>query len=595
MNKQDLIAAIIDSGNLKWNERAHLVYNGLGAHAIFFASDFSFDGEETVTKKPCVGLKALQSVDYAVSLADENVFNALRHIPQCIAEKDVNDISYLTIGLYLMLADAVSRNPKGKTFLEACHEHKLELDIYTASPTNAQKDELAQKFQAVLETLGIAEEFPGLVKTWKDEAQFVSFGITNGQVTGDVLSKNEDGTFQYSPDPLKIPEASKPYTRGNFYAGLSGFLPRVDTVFGPYAKLAMDVCNLQDKLGVNTAISYALGNSWNQQMLRKRFGDSIPEDRKLLNVTLALENREVLIQRMEGGHILRAERMENRASAHFGIRDIKYFANKEKSGEEWEEINKLHEAIKAANKLQDEKRGVCEAILGYFPTDLAQIADKVKYTYVGTDDTDTRSVYPEGDIPGLKHKDVELTRNSSGGNLSRYGFIAFALGDRMKGWKKRGIEATPDLKNRAAAQTAIHETMHRVFNDHMTQYERDKLYDLVKELPVYPEEVWSMVIPTNSFNVIINPNSPYLYDNYKGNEKLEEVICNLYSLWYTEPNPMQSPLNESQVQELIKKMEEYVGNARDRLLAPKETTQPAAGGLPTTHRIAANSAVTAIA
>ena len=102
------------------------------------------------------------------------------------------------------------------------------------------------------------------------------------------------------------------------------------------------------------------------------------------------------------------------------------------------------------------------------------------------------------------------------------------------------------------------------------------------DLPVkmVGKEIWSTVIPSNSFNVIVNPES-MLYTNYKLDQKLEEVICNLYSVWYTEPNIDQTPLNEQPIKALMEAIKARVLAATERLLKPKEISVSAPSDLST--------------
>jgi hypothetical protein len=275
MDREKLIKAIIEGGDFKWEERAYMVDNGLGALAIFFASDFECDADGKMTQKSCVGDKARQSVDYALSLADDDVFNAIRYIPECVNETNANDFSYLTIGLYLMLADAVSRkydstnSDHHKTLLQACREEGLELD---KTQQKYNKKELQAKFEKVLKNLGLKDEFPNLAETWSRSAQFTFFGIPNGQ----VLEANAG----------QIPENAKAYIRGKKYDE-----SRTDIVFGPYAVLAMLVSETQRLLGTNTAISYALGNRADQSDIeRNRNNDA----EKLDNVETVIKNAALL-------------------------------------------------------------------------------------------------------------------------------------------------------------------------------------------------------------------------------------------------------------------------------------------------------------
>jgi hypothetical protein len=121
----------------------------------------------------------------------------------------------------------------------------------------------------------------------------------------------------------------------------------------------------------------------------------------------------------------------------------------------------------------------------------------------------------------------------------------------------------------------------------MTQDERDKLNELVNKLPINSSNERSQVITTTSFADILNWDSDFYfnYNHYKEVDKTtgqeviknlvvqtgrEEVICNLYSLWHTEPNRDRSPLNTPAVITLLETIEKYVQAATERLLTPKE-------------------------
>lgn len=545
MDREKLINAIIEGGDFKWEERAYMVDNGLGALAIFFASDFECDADGNVTQKSCVGDKARQSVAYALSLADDDVFNAIRYIPECVNETNANDFSYLTIGLYVMLADAVSRKYDAtdkklyKTFFQACREEGLELD---KTQQKYNKKELQAKFEKVLKNLGLKDEFPNLAETWSRSAQFTFLGIPNGQ----VLEANAG----------QIPENAKAYTRRNKYDE-----KRTDIVFGPYAMLGMLISETQKLLGVNTAISYALGNRDNQSNIKNE-GD----DRKLENVLRAINSKHILQERMIEGDTLRAERMVTSARRHLGDRMIQPNADVSVVLQENTAILEQKQKIIDANAQQNANRNKIEEILGYFPDNFLQIAHQENYTYVYSQKENIRDVYPEGEIPGFTEAESELTRSSNGGNLSRYKFMAISLGDRQE------LKGTEN-EMRAAAQTAIHETMHSVIHTLktkklITEEELDKIYRLASSLSIQDTQTKSVVITTNSFAEIVNPQS-LLYRGYADNIKAEEVLCNVYSLWHTEPNRDNSPLNTPEVLNLIN----AVQAAANRLLAPKEAAR----------------------
>lgn len=554
MDKEQLITAIIDNGNFKYNMRAHLVDNGLGALAIFFASDFDCDEKGNIEQKPCVEHKARQSVAYPLSLADEVAFNALRYMPECVNDHNVNDFSYLTIGLYLMLADAVSRKynytaQKGqhKTFLQVCREEGFVLPV----EQDYDKDDLARKFKKVLEKLGIDQEFPNLAETWKENAQFDFQGIQNGQLKNG--SRND------------VPESSNSYIAENKYTG-----GRTDIIYGPYAVLGMHVSKMQEFLGVNTAISYARGNRGNQTSLLEEKNQSLA---MLENIDRALTGT-YLEERKRLGDQERAGKMAEAARRHFGA---DYFININNIAEDSAKIIELRKSIREANQQQTESLPRIRAILIFFPENLLRIAEKKDYTYVYSNQKNISNVYPEGKIPGFTDEEVDITRQSNGGNLSRYEFMAFSLGDRQS------LKGTEN-EARAAAQTAIHETMHRIYNDLMTPEERETLYQLAKNLarPNDRQNEKSQIILTTSFADIMRWDSGF-YTNYNYKDGIplkiptgpEEVICNIYSLWHTEPNRDASPLNTQEITKFVGEIDRLVQTATDRLFAPKEATQSA--------------------
>ncbi len=562
MDKKKLIGLLLDEGDFKWEERPVLVSNNRGAECIFFPSDLyvyiATSGQEEIYPKEIVKIKARQAIAAMPPMLDAEVFNALRHVPINIPEAKIEDYCYLTIGLYLMLADAVSRqydeyNPEKKdlTFLRVCYEEEFTLPTYT-SIDDAKKSELAVKLQKVLERLGISSEFPELVRKWRDETRFDFLGIPNGQLRaaakeGDVLKV----------DPDEVPEVSRPYTITNIFPAFQENPAREDIIFGPYAKLAKLVCLQETSLTWNVAVSYAMGNR------ARQINYTRPEE-YLENVVRAIEGEKVINERIAQGVGRRVDMMIQAAIDCLGGMAIERKRDLSLLGPANEALLSMSDTIIAANKSQDEKREQCSQILEYFPENFLRIAHAKHYNYVYSQGTNISGVYPEGEIPGFTAQQVKDTRNSNGGNLSRYGFMAFSLGDRQD------LKGTEN-EMRAAAQTAIHETMHRVFNDLMTEDERSALYQMVNGLKVSGGEKTSTLIPTNNYAEIIDPNSR-LYRGYADAIKPEEVICNVYSLWHTEPNRDDSPLNTQKIQEFISAIEARVQAARDRLMTPKEVT-----------------------
>lgn len=119
----------------------------------------------------------------------------------------------------------------------------------------------------------------------------------------------------------------------------------------------------------------------------------------------------------------------------------------------------------------------------------------------------------------------------------------------------------------------MHRVLHTLITERLiTKEELSEIYKLVAKLSIQNNQAMSAVITTNSFAEISNPAS-HFYKGYNDAQKPEEVICNLYSLWHTEPNKENSPLNTTEITQLIDAIESLVQRLTKKLATPKEATQ----------------------
>lgn len=599
IEKEELINTYLKQVGMQFGVRAQMVDNGLGALAAFTLVHFRSDEDGNIEAKPEVRKRAKQSVAYALTLADHAVFNALQYLPDCFINKKINDYSYLTIAFYLWLADQVSYeydadNPKThRTFLQACKEHGFGL----VPGEKIDKEKLIEKFEAVLESLGITKKSPGVAKLWREKGQFISFGILNGQLIAnieeDIADSGNPPVKKLVVDKSLVPEESRSYTRGNFHPrGPQGELERQDILFGPYPVLAMLVSERQKFLGINTAVSAAFGNREKILTLRVLYNDNVPDEVKEWNIACAIDDLVTRLEQLTSGNMKREDKMVEAALWNFGKRPIKRSRDEEEVRVQNAKLFELAEAINRANALQIEHRETLVAIARYFPKDLLRLALENNFLYIFGLEKDVSNLLPQ-DIPGFTLD--TLTRGSNAARIPRHELMCIALGDRQNLLGPNG-EMTEEAL-RALAQSALHETMHAVVA-RMTPDEKAELcgmaHDLLptraektRDIPPAPEKynVKSGVITTSTFADIFHPYSDNLYRHYHSFNDIdndgkltfwkypfspEEVICNVFSMWHTEPNRENTPLNTDKVRNFIAKIDEYRARVASRSHEPEE-------------------------
>lgn len=538
--KRSLIDRIIDARLIRFEEQGKLVDNGLGAQEIFFASDCAVGLDETLRHK------CLRSVDYAMSISDNAVFNAFQYmVPEAPANSSV------MAGFYLMLADTVSRNPTGKTFLTAMREAGAELRVDVKDITPEIKKDLYEKTLKALETLGILDKCGPKVKEWYEKGMFtfanIPHGITHAKEV--PLREGDDPTVP-RPKEVHLPESVGTY-RVDTFKGQE----LVNVEHGPYTELAYLIFKLEPdfKVSVNVDISVAMGN----REAQKSMGPGATEEQVLeKHLKPLIDNAKLLEDRYQIGRLLRAERMYD------AVKSVLTFTQ---------------EQVDLAADAERKRRPDAVAILNYFPAETLRYIEERKLTFAYTNEGTIRNIYPAEDPSGLSAESVELTRKSIGGRLSRYDtlFISHGLGGRPADLVTE--EEKRNHNNLLHAQTSLHELFHDMFSA-MPDTTRTALVKLVDEIqgelkqaPFSPEPLRTMT-DTNLNQLFVIRMSGERYGPGEMNEgvlnfyqgypwagydkdsgqllramtasKQEELLCNFYSFMNTElkDNPvLQTP------------------------------------------------------
>jgi hypothetical protein len=429
------------------DEQAVLVRNGLSTDLLCSRSDLSPARKSLLTEK------IHDAMEYATAFTDVEELNALQYI----APSPVPNY-YLTLGLYLYFADECSRLQTPMSFLSALREAKVALTI----DDKPDADNFFQRCQKALEILGIADDrHMAILREWKERGTY--------SIQGDPHCNSEDGAVQ-----------------------------------GAYARLAREICRRQRYLGMNMAISYALGN-------KQVMAGSTPDD--MIRITReTLQDTHLIDQRIHDGMRIREDRlstsMQNVLQAlpvDGGVVLPVVSASRARPIVEW--------LPDTALKIFEHERTVC-----YY-------ADA---PYIGT-------VYPAEDLPGLPHAGGDDVRHNKGQWLKRYRTIFMSNGYRQQ---PGDIAGDPQLKSAVAAQTLLHEITHMAI-DILPQDRKDRLREKAAALST---QIRSQTLPdayhqrlrtldSNSLAEVMDEKSR-LYTNYSNS--WEEVACNTYALMHTE-------------------------------------------------------------
>jgi hypothetical protein len=467
------------------DEPTVLVRNGLSTDLLCSASDlFRTSRRQVLTEK------VHDAMEYATAFTDVEELNALQYMPP----EQPND--YLTLGLYLYLADECSRRCPDQTFLSALRAAKVSLDIDDVP--DAQR--FFERCQKALKILGMDDaEHMGVLQEWKDTGTYTLHGERN-----------------YSDD---------------------------DGVKGTYAELAANICQRQKYLGMNLAISYALGN--------KHEVENLSAEEMLADARRAADNTQIVDRRIARGFDIREDQL----------------------------INCMLEATRSLPPAPDNATSQwagtrARAILQWLPDNALEVLDRERYICAYADAPVIGTVYPAENPPGIKNEDEKDVRNNKGQWLSRYRTIFMSNGYRQQAGD---IDADPTLKSAVAAQTLMHEVMHMA----IAALPDEKRKQLKAEVEEFSAQLISQeklpdyfgqrlrTIDTNTLTEVLNTKSR-LYLNYSN--KWEEVACNAYGLMHSEFNAKGSLSSERPFQNPPKGLEsltllaQHLDNVMDEAL-----------------------------
>ena len=478
---------LIDSLAKKFyvDEQGVCVSNGLSTELICFPSDKLPDHEDYLKDK-------IQSaMSYATRFKDVVELNALKYIAP--HERDKAPDHYLTLGLYLYLADECSRLNKDKTFLSAMREAKAALP----PEEEYSSDELLQRAKHALTILGMQETHGKLLDDWHQ----------NGSYTIDGDIHMGDGAPQ--------------------------------NLTGKYALLAREVSQRQKYLGMNSSISYALGNRSKIEGKSDFFMNEYTQN------LLRPENGHLIDELIAEGNATREERIREKIKEAVPEPDISYLGHCEKN-------------IETARK-----------VLSLLPDAVLKLLDTEGYMFAYANDKDIRNCYPKNNLPDVSKLDNESARGGKALQQPRYRMIFLSNGIRRDGYD---IGTDDDLRSKVVAQSLLHETAHIIVS-HLKPDEKKELRQAVESvsqelefkkgyLPGYFNRNLS-TIDTNTLAEVVDYQDSGIhadgkfghyrnYVKYKPDGSIgrdtrwEEVACNVLGLMHTdfpyppnagEPNP----------------------------------------------------------
>lgn len=475
---QQRIEQILEFGLVHMEEQPKQVRNGYGALQLFCASDLA-PGQE-----PLLRHKADSSVAWAMGLNSHEVMNALQYLGAGEAACD----SYLTIGYYLMMADAVSYAGTSKPFLGTNNEcgMKLSIDV-SLNKIEQLVPQLRADALTALERLGIKDRMEAKLHEWCNKGTYTFAGIPNGIVN----SRDE------------VPEAAQ----GHRIQMLSG-----KTLYGPYAELAYYIATHSTNkrfVPVNDAISYALANRPDMLLLGLR-GASEEEVYKqnlfpTVEATIEPKPWQLLI---EEGKRQRADRMLVAAGQAFNP-----------------------EEVEKAVQRHEENKPKARQIMQLFPEEAIEYIWKRKLTLTFTEAEKIETIYPSGYLPGIFRAGTDQTRAGRGARLERFDTLYVS-----NGMRKNAEELGEEGLRQCRVQSALHEIFHDMFG-HMPEQTKEKLKEMAAQLTHSPiardTSALKTMNPDFTLGMLMDVNSFY-YSTYGSWERPEEVLCNLYGFAHTE-------------------------------------------------------------
>jgi len=438
------------------DEQGTLVSNGLSTELICFPSDVQ------AHHRPLLNIKIRNALSYATQFVDVEVMNALRHVSYYNPPNE-----YLALGLYLYFADEFSRKRSTTTFLSAMREAGIGLK----AGERFDRKSLKEKTQ---NALGLDESHSNILDEW----------YNNGRYT--IQKKLHT-----------CPPAGHPLQ-------------------GAYAQLAHKISKDYTYLGMNYAISYALGNKDHVAALPAE--EAYKRTEELAGLS---KEAETLIKK--GDHI-REEKIRSTIQNTFG-------------------------AVPATAATEaDEAQKQARSILSILPDNVLEILYLQGYMFAYSNRPDIKQCYPADDLPGISREQNQLSRNSKATRQSRYRMFFLSNGIRSN-----PTELTDEvLRNMVVGEGILHESMHLVI-DSLSTEERNTLRIAVEDIRKngrFPDS-HNTQLRTHDGNTLdeVMDYQSRLYTNYGKNDKnpvdtrWEEVACNCFALMHTEYAPSRQVRN----------------------------------------------------
>lgn len=476
---QQRIEQILEFGLIHMEEQPKQVRNGYGALQLFCASDLA-PGQE-----PLLRHKADRSVAWAMGLNSHEVMNALQYLG---AGEAVSD-PYLTIGYYLMMADAVSYVGSNKPFLGTNNEcgMKLPIDVPLDNIEQLVVPQLRADAVTALERLGIKDNMEAKLHEWCDKGSYTFAGIPNG------IANSWD----------KVPEAAQ---------GHRIEMPNGKVLYGPYAELAYYIATSSTNkrfVPVNDAISYALANrpAMRQLGLVGASEEEVYKQNLFPTVEATIDPKpwQLLI---EEGKRQRADRMLVAAGLAFNQDEVAVAAHR-----------------------HEEHKPKARQIMQLFPEEAVEYIWQRKLTLTFTEAEKIETIYPGGYLPGLFRSGTDKTRTGRGARLERFDTLYISNGVR-----KNAEELGEDGLRQCRVQSALHEIFHDMFGQ-MPEQTKERLKGMAAALTnsVIAQDTSSLrtMNPEFTLGMMMDVNSSY-YASYHSSERAEEVLCNLYGFAHTE-------------------------------------------------------------
>lgn len=526
LDKEKLAKQIIENGQFLIGEQPKIVRNGLSTDLLVFPSDMY------ASHRGLLNDKISNAIEYAASFTDVERLNALQYLPGPYKEQeDSQGRWYLTLGLYLYFADECSRKNPGMTFLTALRE----ADAKLPGDKGYTQIELSAK---VLRALEIAH-----INTY-----------TNVMILQNWMMHGEYTIADHLHKPGDAPGA----------------------VEGAYAQLAKKLVEKHHHLhqrgiivGVNEAISYALGNKEHMEQVQKEAKEKFSRDpdmdtdekrqkaadglayQHVLETVIAPSRKHLIEQHVKQGCDIRRHRImdiiHNQESPLFSAAEIA-----------------------ASERSQSAFKQTAEEILSWFPPEALELMLREKQTFVYDDKETIRGVFPTGDVPNLNAQMSEQSRDSIAVRMHKYRAVFFSNGTHEDAHK---VDRETKLKR--VAQSSLHELMHVAYGM-MTDDEKTHLEDLAKKVSLqlwgydgsdliikdghaYYYEFFTAggkipdrteVLETRSLPEILDYRSG-LYKGYRKDPeksrtldtRIEEVICNTFGFIHTEFKDRTDPTN----------------------------------------------------